>query len=288
MVSSDWEDWFLKNELELVDPEGLSIWFIGCNGFVLRSPEATIYIDPYFGGSVPPRLLRMAPVPFDPNEVTLCDAIFVTHEHLDHMHPPSYMPIAQNTDAEVYAPQTAWEEAAPRDDRNNLGDRAQVITEGNTIEVGDLSIHVREGNDPDAIEEVTFVVEHPAGTFFHGGDSRVSKNFNELGSEFDIDLGVLAMGSEARQYYPDRDELCERRKVYMDYDEVVESANALQLDRVAPSHYRMWKGVGADPAVLRHHISSFDYPRVVEEIEVGDRLEIDSPGVVPPRVLVGS
>lgn len=285
MVSSDWGNWFLPNELELVEPEGLSIWFIGCNGFVLRSSESTIYIDPYFGGSVPPRLLRMAPVPFDPEDVTLCDAIFVTHEHLDHMHPPSYTPIARNTGATVYAPKTAWEEATTPAERNRLAGGDHVITEGDSFEIGDLTVHVRGGNDPDALEEVTFVVEHDSGTFFHGGDTRVCASFEEIGNEFDIDVGVLAMGSEARQYYPDRDELLHRRKVYMDYDEVVEVANALQLDRVAPSHYRMWKGVGADPSVLKHHSSSFDYPQVIEEIEVGDRLEIDSPGVVPPRVL---
>ena len=285
MVSSDWDDWFLKHELELVEPDGLSIWFIGCNGFVLRSPEATIFIDPYFGGSVPPRLLRMAPVPFHPNDVSHCDAIFVTHEHLDHMHPPSYMPIVKNTGAHVYAPEAAWDEVSESHDSTELNGGDHVINPGDSYEIGDLSVHVRPGSDPDAIEEVTFVVQHESGTFFHGGDSRVCESFDEVGSEFDIDLGVLAMGSEGRQYYPDRDELVDRRKVYMDYDEVVEVANSLKLERVAPSHYRMWKGVGANPSVLKHHSSSFEYPRIIEEIEVGDRLEIDSPGVVPPRVL---
>ncbi|WP_248910440.1 MBL fold metallo-hydrolase [Halocatena marina] len=284
MVHSDWGDWFVENEVEAVDPDGLSLWYVGCNGFVLRSAEATVYIDPYFGGSVPPRLLRMDPVPVNPKAVTLCDAVFVTHEHLDHMHPPSYLPLVRNAGADVYAPHAAWEESVVPVDRDAVEGRDHVVAAGDTLTIGDLTIHVREGNDPDAIDEVTYVVEHDAGTFFHGGDSRVADAFAGIGVEFDIDLGVLAMGSEARQYYPDRDEVLERRKVYLDHDEAVAAANALQLDRLAPSHYGMWKGVAADPAALRDHAASFDYPRVVDELRVGDRLRIDEPGVIPQRV----
>jgi hypothetical protein len=68
-------------------------------------------------------------------------------------------------------------------------------------------------------------------------------------------------------------------------DEVIEAANALRLDRLAPSHYGMWKGVGADLAALRSHAASFEYPRAVEPVEVGDRLAVDSPGVRPLRSL---
>jgi len=285
MVHSDWGDWFVTEEIEAVEPDGLSIWYLGCNGFVLRSPETTVYVDPYFGGSVPPRLLRMDPVPIDPEAVTLCDAVLVTHEHLDHMHPPSYLPLVRNARADVYAPRTAWEDPVVTVDRDDVEGGDHEVAPGNTVTVGDLTIHVRGGNDPDAIGEVTYVVEHESGTFFHGGDSRVADAFDDIGSEFDIDLGVLAMGSEARQYYPEQDELRERRKVYMDHDEVIEAANALKLNRLAPSHYTMWKGVGADPSVLRDHATTFDYPRVIEEIAVGDRVDIDSLGIVPRRVL---
>lgn len=286
MAKSTWGEWFIHEELEAVTPSGVSVWYLGCNGFVLRSATTTLYIDPYFGGSIPPRLLRMDPIPVDPSLVTECDAVFVTHEHLDHLHPPSYLPLIENGGADIYATQTAWDNPV-RDDVeiDPIQDNVHAVAPGDTVTQGDITVHVRAGNDPDATGEVTYVFTHPAGTFFHGGDSRVAESFSDIGEEFDISLGVLAMGSEARQYYPDRDELVERRKVYMDHDEVIHAANLLELDRLAPSHFRMWKGVEADPAALAQHAASFDYPHVIEPVQVGDRLDLDSPGIVPQQTL---
>jgi len=73
--------------------------------------------------------------------------------------------------------------------------------------------------------------------------------------------------------------------VYMDEDEVIEAASALSIDRLVPTHHGMWKGVGAGPAALSTHAASFEHPRVIEPIEVGDRFDVDRPGIVPPRVL---
>ncbi len=284
MVHATWGDWFVQEEVEAVEPEGLSIWFVGCNGFVVRSAKTTLYIDPYFGDGRPPRLLRMEPIPIDPTAVTRCDAILVTHEHLDHMHPPSYRPLVRDVGATIHAPTACYEDGDCLVHRTELKGRDRVVQPGDEFDIGDITVQVRPGNDPDALEEVTYVVEHDAGTFFHGGDSRFAGAFDRIGEEFDIDVGVLAMGSVGRQYFSDVDEV-RTRKVYMDEDEVIEAANALQLDRLAPSHYGMWKGVGMDLGALRGHAASFEYPRVIEPIETGDRFDVATPGIVPLRSL---
>lgn len=284
MVHSTWGEWFVRSAIEGSDPApgGLDVWYVGCNGFVLRTTETTVYVDPYFGDGSPPRLLRMDPVPVDPSAVTECDAVLVTHEHLDHMHPPSYRPLVCGLGADLFASPACYGDADCEVRRDELDGRDHEVRVGDEFAVGDLIVHVRAGDDPDAVGERTFVVEHASGTFFHGGDSRVADAFDGIGDEFDINLGVLAMGSVGRQYFPDADEW-RTRKVYMDEDEVVEAANALELDRLAPSHHDMWKGVGVDTAVLSSHAASFEYPRVVEPIETGDRLTLDESGIAPPR-----
>jgi L-ascorbate 6-phosphate lactonase len=283
-VTSTWGDWFVAEEIEAAEPSGLSIWYLGCNGFVVRSPEATVYVDPYFGNGDPPRLVRMIPVPMDPADATLCDAVFVTHEHVDHMHEPSYRPLAEDLGADVYAPEAAYTDPDYEPEAPIPDGQAHVVDEGETIEVGDLTVHVRGGNDPDAIEEVSYVFEHEAGTYFNGGDSRPAPLWEDVGAEFDVDLGSLTFGTRGRIHDPETGETSVTQW-YNTENDVVEIANALELDRLVPCHWDMWKGVGADPKALHEHASSFEYPESVEPVRIGDRVDVGRPGIRPLRAL---
>ena len=284
MVHSTWGDWFVRDEIEASDPDGLSVWYLGCNGYVLRTPETTVYLDPYFGEGSPPRTIRMIPVPVDPSAATLCDAVLVTHEHIDHMHPPSYGPLVEDLGAELYAPNASYENPAYDGDLRVPNDRKHAVNVGEDFTLGDLTVHVRSANDPDAEEPVTYVVEHESGTFFAAGDSRPAEGFSGVADEFDLDVGVLASGSVGNIVHTE-DDPTETRPTdwYNDGDQVIEAANSLELDRLMPVHWDMWKGVGADPKALREHAASYRYPRVVEIVRIGDRVDVDGPGVVQLR-----
>lgn len=286
MVHSTWGDWFITEEVEASEPDGLSVWYLGGNGFVLRTSETTVYLDPYFGEGNPPRIVRMIPVPMDPADATCCDAVFVTHEHIDHMHPPSYGPLIEESDATLYAPRAAYEHPAYTDDLRISETQRQVVEPDDRYEVGDLVIHVRGANDPDAIEPVSYVVEHSAGTFFHPGDSRPADVFAAVGEEFDIDTGAVPFGTVGNIYHSEDDPPeAYPTDWYNDGDQVVEIATQLQLDRLLPTHWDLWKGVGANSTALFTHAGSFRYPRVIEPIEIGDRIDIGQSGVIPIRVL---
>ena len=289
MVHSTWGDWFVREEIEAAEPEGVSIWYLGCNGFVLRSAETTIYVDPYFGDGVPPKNVRMIPVPMDPADATACDAVLVTHEHIDHMHPPSYGPLVSDLDADIYAPRAAYDDPGYHGDLRVPEARRNVVAEGDGFGVGDFSVHVRGANDPDAIEPVSYVIEHDAGTFFHGGDSKPAEAFHDVGDEFDLDCGALAFGTTGMIAHADDADPAatdvRRTTWYMDENQVIEAANALGLPRLLPSHYDMWKGMVGDPKALADHAASFPYPRTIEPVRIGDRVDLGEPGIVTPRTL---
>lgn len=279
MGTSTWDDWFVREEVEGTDPkDGVIVWYLGCNGFILRSRTTTLYIDPYFGTGDPPNLIRMIPVPMDPTDATDCDAVLVTHEHIDHMHPPSYEPMITNLDADLYAPSAAYESPDYDGELESPTDHRHEVSEDEPFTVGDFTIHVRGANDPDAIEPVSYVIEHDAGTFFHGGDSRPAAAFETIGAEFDIDVGALAFGSVGTIYEPSVDH-GERTRWYMDENQIIETANQLELTRLVPSHHDMWQGVGADPKVLHEHATSFDYPAVVEPPHIGCSFRLEEPGI---------
>lgn len=273
-VHSDWGDW-LPRAVAAADPDGLALWYLGCNGFVLKSSgDTTVFVDPYLGTGDPPRTVRMIPVPFDPADVTEADAVLATHEHTDHTHGPSQAPILEATGAPFYGTDASLGVVADEgwQDRWDVGaDQIREITEGDRLSVGDLTVNVEPANDPDADHPVSYVVEHDGFTFFHGGDARPGA-FEPVGEAYDIDLGVLAVGSVGM--IPDKETgEPSRTKWYNDETTLIEAANELQLTELVPTHWDIWKGLTADPTGLVEHARSFDYPARIELLEIGDRLD---------------
>lgn len=139
-------------------------------------------------------------------------------------------------------------------------------------------LRTSETDVPDAIEEVSYVVEHESGTYFNGDGSRPSDGLHDIGTEFDV--RSLTFGTVGRIHRPDEWGETRVAQRYSDENDVVETANALRLDRLLPCHYDAWKGVGGDPTVLHHHAASFEYQWSIEPVQVGDRVDVGRPGVV--------
>jgi L-ascorbate 6-phosphate lactonase len=277
MTSSDWGDW-LPRDVASADPAGITVWYLGCNGFALKASDGTtLWIDPYLGTGDPPRTIRMIPVPFDPEDVQVADGVLATHEHTDHVHGPSQAPILENTAATFYAPDASlavareeerWLEEYDVDDH-----QLTAVEEGDTVDVGGFTVTVEPAHDPDASHPVSYVFEHRGLTVFHGGDTKPADEFKRIGDAYGIDLGILAFGTvgtvaDKRTGEPTR------TRWYNDENQIVEAASDLQVDRLLPSHWDMWKGLTADPTVLHHHANSFEHPRSLEIVEIGDSLDV--------------
>ena len=277
MTVSDWGDW-LPTAVADATPETVAVWYLGCNGFVIKgSAGTTLWIDPYVGLGDPPRTIRMIPVPFDPADVpeSGADAVLATHEHTDHTHGPSQGPILERTGADFYAPDdslaVAFNDEAWLDSYDITESQFTEVTEGDTIEIGEFTIDVVATQDADSTHPVGYMIQHESGTIFHAGDSKPADNFADLGEEYEIDLGVLAFGAVGN--IPDtetREPV--RTKWYATENETVKAAADLQLDRLLPSHWDMWKGMTADPTALHHHAASYEYPQELEIVEIGDRV----------------
>jgi L-ascorbate 6-phosphate lactonase len=273
---SDWGDW-LPREIAAADPDTVALWYLGCNGLVLKGSEGTtLVVDPYCGTGDPPRTVRMIPVPFDPRDVERADALLATHEHSDHVHGPTQGPMLEATGARYYGPDDSLAVAEDEGWTDEYGvddDQFVEVAEGDTVDVGEFTVHVEPANDPDATHPVAYAFEHDAGTVFHGGDSKPTAEFDAVADRHDVDVAVLAFGSVGM--LPAKDGARrERKRWYSDENGVVEMAAALEADRLLPTHWDMWKGLTADPTVLHRHAASFDYPRHLDIVEIGDRIDL--------------
>ena len=275
-ITSDWGDW-LPRAVADADPDGVALWYLGCNGFAIKgSGGTTLWIDPYLGTGTPPHTVRMIPVPFAPDDVAEADALLATHEHVDHVHGPSQAPILANTGADFYAPDDSLavtDEEGWTENWDVSDDQLTRVSEGDSFDVGEFSVDVVEVHDEDATHPVGYVIRHDAGTVFHGGDTKPHDGFEAVGEEYDVDLAVVAFGSEGM--LPDK-ETGEREftRWYSDENGAVSIASALSADRLLPTHWDMWKGMTADPTALHDHARSFEHPERVEAVEIGDRTDL--------------
>ncbi|WP_435064930.1 MBL fold metallo-hydrolase [Halobaculum sp. EA56] len=274
-IASDWGDW-LPRTVEAAEPDGVALWYLGCNGFVLKAGDGTsLWIDPYVGLGDPPRTVRMIPVPFDPHDVYDADAVLATHEHTDHVHGPSQAPILANSGAQFYAADDSLavtEEEGWTENWEVTDDQLVEVAEGDSFSVGGFDVDVVEVSDADATHPVGYVIRYGDATVFHGGDTKPHDGFADLGDEYDVDLAVVAFGSVGR--VPDKETREPKRtRWYCDENQAVEIAEALRADRLLPSHWDMWKGLTADPTALHEHARSFEYPERLEIVEIGDRVD---------------
>ncbi|MEZ3115075.1 MBL fold metallo-hydrolase [Halobaculum sp. MBLA0147] len=276
-TTSDWGDW-LPRAVATADPDGLSLWYLGCNGFVVRAADgSTLWIDPYVGTGDPPRTVRMVPVPFDPRDVTAADAVLATHEHTDHVHGPSQAPILAETDADFYAADDSLAVAREDErwtDRWDVSDEQFVeVAEGDSLDVGGIEIDVVDVHDPDATHPVGYLLQYDGTTVFHGGDTKPHEGFAAVGETYDVDLAIVAFGSVGTVPDKETGEPVET-KWYCDENEAVRVARALQADRLLPTHWDMWKGLTADPSALHEHVRSFEFPDRLDVVEIGDRVDL--------------
>src|SRR5690349_6202270 len=75
-------------------PGTVAVWWIGQSGFLLRSSEATVVVDPYlsehlthkYEGTARPHV-RMTRCPLAGRDLTGVDLLLVSHKHSDHLDP---------------------------------------------------------------------------------------------------------------------------------------------------------------------------------------------------------
>jgi L-ascorbate 6-phosphate lactonase len=277
-VHSDWGDW-LPRAVADADPDGFALWYLGCNGFVIKAGDGTtLFVDPYLGTGDPPRTIRMIPVPFEPADVEAADAVLATHEHTDHVHGPSQAPILERTGATFVGPSASVEKARESERWTETygvgGDQFDVVEPGTTRTFGNVTVSVEPAADADAEAPVSYVFEYEGTTVFHGGDTKPGDALADVGERYDLNLGILAFGTVGE--IPDKQTREPKRtKWYNDETELMDLAETLELDRLVPTHWDMWKGMTGDPTSLFDHRRSRAFPRRIEIAEIGDRIEVE-------------
>jgi L-ascorbate 6-phosphate lactonase len=129
-----------------IAPGSVRIWWIGQAGFVIKSSQLTIYIDPYLSDYAervtrgqPNEHVLITPPPLQPQDVDHADLVLCTHDHADHIDPDGIPVIAKcSPQAHFVVPRCAL------DTMLRLGvprDRVFSLAGDDCLTVNDLEIH---------------------------------------------------------------------------------------------------------------------------------------------------
>ncbi|WP_216856999.1 MBL fold metallo-hydrolase, partial [Acidisoma sp. S159] len=112
----------LRGRLKQPEQPGLSLYWLGQAGFLLRGAGLIVLIDPYLSDSLAEKYRgtplphrRMMPSPIALEELGAPDLILCTHHHTDHMDPGTLAPLlARWPGLRLVAPRAKLTEAAAR------------------------------------------------------------------------------------------------------------------------------------------------------------------------------
>ena len=201
--------------------------------------------------------LRAVPVVFDPFAVTQIDAVLSTHDHNDHMDVNLCAAVLRNCPPTVpfIGPQAVVDKLV---DWGVPADRCIVVKPGDTLTIKDLKITAVESFDRTALitappdgdlkgipldfmdqKAVNYVIETPAGTVYHSGDSHYSNYYAKHGNDYQIDVAFGSYGENPRGI-TDKMTACD----------ILRMAEALKAKVIIPLHHDIWTNFQADPAEI--------------------------------------
>jgi L-ascorbate 6-phosphate lactonase len=257
-----WPRTFLDEIEQAEVGENPTLWSLGGPSFLYRTAETTIWIDPYFGGTPDdsvPGAYRATAIPIDPETIRKADLVISTHDHIDHCHEGTVMPILANTAAGCMGPRSS---AKLMREWGVPEERLRELAAGDSVSVGDVEISVHGADDPGEPEAVTYLLKSGGVTLFVSGDTHGCPELERVGSENKVDYGLLAFG----------------RTWYMNEEQMIAAARTLAPTTLLPFHWDFWRNHTGDIVRLLEIYGRERPPFDLRVLLIGDSLALSAPG----------
>lgn len=225
-------------ERTVVRAKTVAVWHLGGACYVVKTPKALIYLDPYVGqGDSTITGGRAIPIAFDPLEVRLIDAVICSHDHEDHTDPQTLAAWRDHLRPPVLGPQASIQVA------RELGypeDRLHALEHGMAMTINDVKITAVKMFDPLAAGTNGHVLEAEGITLLHCGDSLY---FPEIGDEvaaWNIDAIFVSVAHNPRG-----------KNWYMTEVDAARAARDTNAATLVPGHWDIWQNFRMDPRRVR-------------------------------------
>ncbi|MEX2542329.1 MAG: MBL fold metallo-hydrolase [Trueperaceae bacterium] len=264
-------------------PNSLALVGLGQAGVVLRTPDATIYLDPYltYNGGEGKRLDRLFPPPLAPQAVSNADLVLVSHEHIDHFDPHTLSAIAEaSPQAHFVGPHTCDFSAA-----GIARERVTLPAAFGTLELAGATVtpipaaHTSLDMSGAGYPYFGYIIESNGVTVYHAGDTVIYDADADTPGLLDTlkgwSIDVMFVPINGRDYFRTSQGLVGNTNAR----EAALLADALDVALVIPTHYDLMAGNAANPAHFVDFLYRLNPSRVHHLLRPGEHYYF----VRPPR-----
>lgn len=243
-------------------PHAVAMWWLGQASVVLRAPDTTIYIDPFFSEH-PERLIAplLSPATAPPADYVLC-----THEHIDHFDPQTLLALArgaphahfivplhlreQVTALGISAGQVAGMQADEVLALGTITLRAVPACHGLKAPPAIYGFDLLEQAGKQLYRYLGYILDIGGVRIYHAGDTVVYDGLLERLREHEIDIAFLPING--RSYFREQLDIVGN----MDEREAADLAAAAGVKLLVPIHYDMFAANLGRPGVLVDHVQA--------------------------------
>ncbi len=230
----------------------MKIQWIGQSGFILEHEQQRLVIDPYLSNSLArlQGLNRLFPPPISLSQLQP-EAVFVTHDHLDHFDPETLLPIIEMYPAcLLVGPESVLKHARKL---NCSESRLVAISPGQTIQVAGFTLTATPAYHSDKFA-VGLLVAADGVRLYFSGDT----------------LYTPALAAQVREHLSHRLEaafVCINGKLNnMNLREAAEFMSELCPTLAVPMHYGLFAENTADPDEFIAACAAYQQPAAVLEL----------------------
>ena len=227
-----------KNKIE---KNKIKIFYLGQSGYVLKTKESIIYIDPYLSDYIQnPKglnddyMTRSYSSPINPKKIQKCNAIICTHSHVDHMDPWTIKKI--NTDFILYCSLGAYSKSIVEKNPSNL----IFLKPKESVKIKKLIIqplsaaHYNIKDEYGRPDCLSLIIKFNKINLFFWGDGIIYDGQIDLLSNIKFDYFFAPING--------RDVFREKKGIIgnLNEEELAKICSKINIDCVIPNHYDMF------------------------------------------------
>lgn len=210
----------------------MKIRFLGQSGYLIKTQNTEIIIDPYLSDSVyriagRPRTL---PIPINPREIN-CDAVICTHNHLDHLDPDTVIQLNNN---QFFITTSDGKSELERLGKKNV----LLLNVGENTVVGDFEITAVFADH--TVEAFGLIIKSEGKTLYFSGDTLFNEKLFEI-SDYKPNIAFLCINGKLGN---------------MNVNESVIAAKKIGATINVPNHYDMFASNSENPHIFTSQIDN--------------------------------